>query len=336
MFLGLLCFLILRKPESPRASERSTESITIEPNSVPSIPTQALGIISKIVEPLRNRQIQSEYRAISFGRIDVSGVVIDQFDQPLPNVSVEFVIDQSGGNAASSKRAATTTDGNGIFKIAGFEGTAVAMFPKADGYLLLQTNNRVIYSGFYKNDPSHFSNDGTNRVIRMWKLQGGEDLVRVSKTFRFSATDAPIYFDLVKGELTRTGGDIKISIERPAGNVSIQEQAQWAVTFSSVDGGIQQTDDLAFQWTYQAPTNGYQKDIRTEQLPRNAMWSTHAGIGAFVVSRHGKIYSKVGIGFDLNEEPEKPCWVRIHSLANPNASRNWEEDPTKIKRIEGK
>ena len=136
-------------PDSTKASERIVE------------------IASKVAAPIKGLQRQSEHRAIQFGNIDVTGIVLDQFGQPLTNIVVEFEIDQSAPYASKSKMGSTTTDGHGSFKISGYEGASVGILPKVDGYVLLATNNRVIYSGFFRTHPMHISNSGTQRVIRM-------------------------------------------------------------------------------------------------------------------------------------------------------------------------
>lgn len=129
---------------------------------------------SKFSQPLRRIGEQVDHRSISFGQIDVKGTVLDQHGQPLANIAVDFTVDQSGPYAPARKKGSTSTDAAGNFRISGYEGTAVGIYPKAEGYMLVATNNRVIYSGFARDNPLHRLSAGTDRVILMWKLAGAQ------------------------------------------------------------------------------------------------------------------------------------------------------------------
>ena len=316
-----------RAPTDPLVMRTSPSTTNLPPATIP----ERIGSTMRAARDAVERG--AEYRAINFAPIAVSGSVLDQFDNPLRNVPIEFTIGRSTIASSATEKGTTTTDKNGAFHISGYEGAAIAIVPKLDGFILIPTNNRVIYSAFSMQDPLYYRVGGTNRVIRMWRMRGAEELVRVSKSFRGHPEQMPLHIDLVRGEIVLTGGDLTITTERPPGNISTKDQARWAITISAVDGGIQKMDKLGFPFTYEAPAEGYSEGVTVEQTPGDRMWATYVEIGVSVMSRHGTVYSRVGIGFSINGEPGEPCSMAIHSLSNPNGSRNWEEDPNKIETI---
>src|SRR5882672_6337165 len=167
------------------ANTTSSNSTIVDPISDSGTQSNIITkVASKLTAPIDGARRLNDHRSIHIGQIDVSGAVLDQFDHPLTNIQVEFVVDQSAMYSPSTKRYFAATDNTGAFKINGLEGAAVAIFPKAEGYILIQTNNRIIYSGFHQDSPLHVRQSGTRRVIRMWKLQGAEPLVQVLREIR--------------------------------------------------------------------------------------------------------------------------------------------------------
>jgi hypothetical protein len=47
----------------------------------------------------------------------------------------------------------------------------------------------------------------------------------------------------------------------------------------------------------------------------------------FVESRGGRVYSKLFVSININENPADPASVAFRGVANANSSRNWEGDP---------
>lgn len=322
-----------------RYQMKDSGSQTADENTFNNVPANAKAseqiaeMASKVTGPIKELQRRSEHRSIQFGNIDVTGVVLDQFDQPLTNVVVEFEVDQSGPNSPTSKRGSTTTDGLGAFRISGYEGASIAITPKADGYVLVATNNRVIYSGFFKTNPMHYSHSGTQRVIRMWRLKGGEPLTKVSRTIQFVATHRPVFLDLLTGTLVENGGDLALRIRRPSEALSPENRKDWSLTIEAVDGDLQQVDSMQAQFIFEAPTNGYVPRVTISRKAEDPDWALRTTFTLLVQSRKGTVNSKAAFSFRLNEEPTGACRLKVNVVSNPNGSRNWEEDPNKITRL---
>jgi len=86
--------------------------------------------------------------------------------------------------------------------------------------------------------------------------------------------------------------------------------------------------------TYWAPESGYQPSntvVMSTNPPHK--WSDGFSLGFFVVSRNGRIYSKLGLSFRINETQDSFMYVTLGGIANTNGSRNWEGDPNTMKTI---
>jgi hypothetical protein len=157
----------------------------------------------------------------------------------------------------------------------------------------------------------------------MWKLQGAEPLTGINKEYKLPFTSEPIFFDFVAGKVVPSGGDVKITVNRPSGEVSEHNPQDWGFEIDAVDGGLVETSGKESVITFAAPENGYQSsDTITASSNRH-------GIGAiqqsfFVKSRNGQIYSKIHLLFGINDTPDGFMDITFSGVANTNGSPNWE------------
>jgi hypothetical protein len=179
------------------------------------------------------------------------------------------------------------------------------------------TNTSFIFS-FLWPESQRFSPDPNNPVvIKMWKLQGVEPLVGIKKEYKLPFTNAPMIFDLVSGEIVATGGDLKITINRPDGVISQQHPQNWNINIEVVGGGFIETSDEESSITYVAPGDGYQA-IGNNNGP-DLVEKTF-----FIRSRDGRVYSKVHLLFGINDTPGSFMDIIFNGMANTNGSPNWE------------
>ncbi|HKQ38447.1 MAG TPA: hypothetical protein VJ063_10250, partial [Verrucomicrobiae bacterium] len=204
----------------------------------------------------------------------------------------------------------------------------------AEGYTLASTNASANFSFFSDRGAHHDPDASRPVVIKMWRLKGAEPLVRVSKEYRFPVPTNSIHIDLLTAKIVPSGGDIELTVQRPPGEVSFRSKAHWTLIVKAVDGRVQEADGIRSSLTFEAPTAGYGDAIRVEQNPEDQYWKSSVTLGAFLESRNQQVFSKLAISFGINEDPNALCWLGLRSLANPNGSRNWEEDPLKIKVIQ--
>ena len=100
------------------------------------------------------------------------------------------------------------------------------------------------------------SND--RETFTLWKLQGAEPLVGINKTFKLPYTGAPIFFDLLTGNVVPAGGDLEVIVTRAPGVITQRNHGDWSIKLVPVNGGIIETDYHTSQVTFDAPVDGYQ------------------------------------------------------------------------------
>lgn len=331
LLLGGAVFFSFRQWNSTDVVRTEASNFT---NAASRSPSVIKSVTDNIIRPFDDARKAADFGSIKSRPIDVTGTVIDQYDKPLANILIEFAIGSGGFYSSSQRVGKTNTDEFGNFRISGHEGSAIRIDPKVSGYTLVPTNNRIVFSGFDQNDPLFYLTGGTNRIIRMWKQQGPEPLISVSKSYKLQP-GVPVFLDLLSSELASSGGDIRLTVIRPAGRISPTDRQDWRLVVEAVDGDLQEAEAMNSKFIFQAPTSGYKSKIVIERKSSDPKWSMQADVHLLVRSRNGRVYSKVGLSLIVNQEPEL-CWVGLQTLSNPNGSRNWEEDPRMITRIEGR
>jgi hypothetical protein len=261
--------------------------------------------------------------------IDFYGKVEDQFSNVVANAAVNFNVRVYNGMESTVKRGQVTTDVNGQFNISGYKGESLGLVPAKAGYALATGDTLFKYSHL---DDQHYVPDQSNpTVIKMWKLQGAEPLTGINQRYKLPYTSAPMNFDLLTGQVVPSGGDIRITVNRPPGVISGQNRLDWSVQIEAVAGGL---IDAAGQEriTYSAPESGYQPSV-TVFASTNGHGVELIQQGLFVQSRNGQVYSKVGIAFRINSEPDGLMYINFSGIANANGSRNWEGDPNTMNAV---
>lgn len=249
--------------------------------------------------------------------------VIDQFGSPVVGAAVTGSIQINNGTRVGGDTVSLATDGNGFFTISGYKGKALGINVSKAGYILASTNTYFIYSLLWPASRRFTPDQGNPMVIKMWKLQGAEPLVNINQDYKLHYTGAPINFDLVAGKVVPVGGDVKITVNRPAGNVSEHNPQDWGFSIDVMDGGLIEASSKESAITFAAPEDGYQQnDVLSAS-------SNHTGIGViqqdfFIQSRNGQVHSKLQIVFSINETPDGIMDIMFSGVANASGSRNWE------------
>jgi hypothetical protein len=263
--------------------------------------------------------------------IVLHGRVVDQFGSPVASADVAGSVRVRNASRVGVDRFSLATDAAGSFEIKGYKGESLGVWVSKKGYALATTNTLFIYSLLWPAS-RRFTPDAAHPVvIRMWKLQGAEPLLRFRKDYRLPHTDAPVRFDLLAGRIVPSGGDLQILVSRSPGDVSERTERDWGVRVEAVDGGLMDSRGQE-RVTYAAPGSGYQ-DSMTFLFSTNSPhgWSGGFTQGFFLMSRNGQVYSKVGLTFGINQKPDDPMYVTLSGIANTNGSRNWEGDPNTLK-----
>ena len=339
MLLALVVLLV-KKPTGG-ASFSSSETNTLPSNGKPTVQGQSrIDAVARANAPAgraavgtspsnpsgqtKDEQMKQGLAALNDVPIDFYGRLEDQFGNPVAGAQIKGDIRIYNGVQATVQHLTTTSDDRGAFQVHGEHGEALYVVPVKEGYALASTGTEFKYSAMYE---QHFSPDPNNpTVVKMWKLQGAEPLVRFDKDLQFRYSGTPVRIDLLTGQLVPDGGDLKITVNRPPGIISGRNRQDWGVQIDAVDGGLIETSMNEARVTYAASDTGYQ--------PSDTQMASSNGHGVeliqqmfFVKSRNGQVYSKVFLSIGINQQPDEPMYVEFRGVANANGSRNWEGDP---------
>jgi len=258
------------------------------------------------------------------------GRLVDQFGAPVPDAEITGSIIVDNGAIQGTRRLTTVSDVNGRFQLSGGKGESLGVMPRKLGYGLAAAATEFKYSHFYP-ESRHIPDASKPVVLKMWKLQGAEPLLKVNQEYKVQYTDAPLRFDLIAQTVVSNGGDIVMRVTRSPGVFSSGNRADWSVRIEAVEGGLMDSAGLEGT-TYWAPETGYQPSA-TLTMSTNPphKWFDGFSQGFFVRSRNGQVYSKLGVAFSINRRPEDFMIVNFGGVANTNSSRNWEGDANTLK-----
>ncbi len=257
-----------------------------------------------------------------FHRVHFYYKLEDQFGQPVSGATIrrhENFTPATGDTESES-------DAQGLFQESSKPGESFSLNPRKAGYALASLNANGAYTEELrqKQKLAHGAHDLI--VVKMWKMQGVEPLLSFNQTLRFHYAGAPLRLDLLAGKLVESGGDLKITVNRPPGEISGRHQQDWGVRVEAIDGGVARSSWDEARVTHAAPQDGYERsDTQTAS-------SNRTGIDViqqmyFIQSRNGQVYSKAWLTFGINEKPDGPMSLELRGVANTNGSRNWEGDP---------
>jgi hypothetical protein len=266
----------------------------------------------------KGEQIKEGLAKLNDVTIAFYGKLQDQFGRPIVGAKIATSVRIYNGVQSTVERSSVTSDANGFFQVKEGKGESLGLWPSKEGYALATTGTEFKYSYMY---PDHYTPDPNNpTIIKMWKLQGAEPLVDISKEYKLPFTNAPICFDLVAAKVVPSGGDVKITVNRPLGEVSEHNPQKWSIDFEVVDGGFIETSGRESAITFAAPEGGYQPSGTFEH--NNGTDGLDKSF--FVKSRNGQIFSKLYLSLGINNKPDGLMYITFRGVANTNGSRNWE------------
>jgi hypothetical protein len=270
-------------------------------------------------------EIREGLAALNDVPIAFFGKLEDQYGKPVVGAEIAGSIRIYNGVESTNQRLATVSDASGLFQLKGEHGESLSMMPRKQGYVLASGGTEFKYSALYD---GHQNPDPNNPVvIKMWKLKGAEPLVGIGKEYTLPFTGKPLFFDLLTGGVSDSGGDLKIVVTRTQGPFSKRNPGDWSIEVSPVNGGIMESDSATYRVTYEAPAEGYQSGDLVQMNHDNLAWFDNVQKVFFLSSRGGQVYSKFYLNFGINDDPNEPLWFQFKGVANANGSRNWEGAP---------
>ena len=335
----LLVLLVLRSWRSPTAigpndsdassSVENSSAELKEPKSQPSNSNPSFSVESPTGEQQvfgGAKQVKAIETLSTLNDVPIQfyGLLLDQFENAIGQAEITGSVLYDNGQTSGTRRMTANSDSKGLFRFDAGKGESLGVMPRKAGYLLASTNTMFKYSHFYPLE-RHIPDESRPVVIKMWKVQGAEDLVQIDKKFKIPFPEKPLRFDLVAGTIVDSGGDLLITCYRSAGILSKRNPGDWRITIEAIDGGVMEVDNLTYRTTFQAPVEGYvaKSDIRMDATI--TAWFDNVQRVLFAKSRHDKVFSKFYFSFHLNELPEGVVTIAFRGLTNAHGSRNWEE-----------
>lgn len=270
----------------------------------------------------RAQQIREGLATLNDMPIVFYGRLEDQFGKPVVGATVTGNTIIYSALRRGSEHVSTQSDENGLFTIKAGKGESLGVGAAKPGYVLATRRTEFKFSVMYRD---HFTPDPDRPVVmKMWKLQGAEPLVRLDWKWKLPHTNGPIRLDLLTGEVVPAGGDLQITVNRPDGEVSERFKQDWSVQIAAVNGGVidaEEQEPIAFA----VPTDGYSPSlIRSFSTNAPFTWSFGFKQALFTRLRDGRVYGMVDVSFRLNLDPEEKMVISMAGAANTNASRSFE------------
>ncbi len=257
------------------------------------------------------------------------GLVLDQNDNPVPDVQVTFSIRTTREPTPGMIRdefiyPTVISDGGGRFVLTDAKGAllSVKSLEKAGYEASEKSVNRAHY--WYWSDPrAVFIPDAEKpEVFRMWKKSGAERLVRkgISSSLRFDAM--PVMFDLINGS-AGADGDLRVALVRNPREIKYgQRNYEWTLIVESPNGGLIESSN---EQMYRAPGEGYQPRFVFHMAANDPDWADEKSFDLYLKLRGGAMYGraeiKVLVGSDRATTP-----FYVTAFVNPSGSRNLEYD----------
>lgn len=331
VLLAVVVWLAMKKPVEAPLQTTGNTNVSLPAPAAQRVVTNTLRASTTPSAPAtpvqdKKERIQEGLATLNDVPIDFYGKLEDQFSNPVVGAEVVGSTIVYNGKGTPGQRFTTTSDANGLFQFNGSNAESLGIMPRLKGYALASTNTEFKYSGFYPAS-QHVPDPNNPVIIKMWKLQGAEPLVAINDRLKCRFTDGPLNFDLLTGKIVPTGGDIKITLNRPEGEVSQRNPQDWSVQVEAVGGGLIETSSGTARITYSAPEAGYQpSDTLTMSITNH--WSDLIQQMYFATSRNGQVYSKIFLSMSINVHQDDPVSVSFRGIANANNSRNWEASAT--------
>lgn len=288
-----------------------------------------LAVLACAIELLWFRQLR-EISNSSNKPIEFYGICLDQDDNPVPDVTVEFQIRWNQkiwplGIRDVFKNPIVATSAGGRFSLVGEKGAILRVGSmRKDGYEPSQKSlNR---SFWYWRDPRDvFHPDSDHPVIyRLWKKRGAERLVDKGLGHRIPYDGTPIVFDLVEGQVVASRGDWRVSLVRNPIQIKWgQNNYEWTATIEALNGGLMESHA---EQMYFAPTSGYQQKLIIHMKADDPQWTDTMDLQVYFKLRDN-LFGRAEVTFMVGSDRPQGTPFSIKSYINPTGSQNLEYDP---------
>jgi hypothetical protein len=253
-------------------------------------------------------------REENFKSQDTYGKVIDQYGEPIANVGVKgnLILNDGTYGGFNVKKFTTTTDSNGCFEFTGKHGAALNLLISKDGYKMGDRGEG------YKGPVGGKSSPDNRVILTMWKIHGGEPLIKSAINAKLSPFGSSATFDITTGKAA-TAGDLQMIFSRfpPAIAPGLVRHYDWRFKIEVVNGGLLQEND---PYPYLAPDTGYQPSFEINVSSNNVPWQNQFEQSFYIKNSQGHYGLMKVLVYSASTPPE----AQISFTVNPSGSRNLE------------
>ena len=241
------------------------------------------------------------------------GKAVDENDQPVLGANVEFAWTQVQGEA--DFKTSTSSGADGLFSLAGVNGSALDVYVTKPGYYPVRSLNRKNFSYMALPGCQPFQPDQRYPVVFHLRKKGaGADLITsrngISPGLDISglANGSPVKVDLFNRKVA-ADGELELSAVKPPHG---QPATKWSFRMSIPTGGFVEEND---EFPFEAPQSGYKPVLEFEFRTAETNWTENL---------HKRYYIVFG-------EPPKYGWIDVQTgiyrgvslryAINPDGSR---------------
>jgi hypothetical protein len=283
---------------------------------------------NRTIDPvLATKKIKNDYehreklKALTRQPIAYFGLTVDEMGVPIPGVTIAFDVNVGLGEPPLS--GSVTSDPMGRFTIVGHTGKQLSIHPRKDGYRNASTNGGGKFSLMNPQETRYQGSLSNPSIVRLWKLKGVDDLVRIDREFRVQL-GVPVDIDLTNARVVNAGGDLRIDISRDPGAADRPDIFSWTYSISPISGRIHVTDEIEWRTRLAAPNEHYLPSIVRRFQPDDVAWKSNDYLWCYLEARDRAVWAKLHISVRVDRTGEIAT-VHIFGLVNRSGLPTFEE-----------
>lgn len=252
--------------------------------------------------------------------INFYGRILDQDDQPIPDVDIAATINYFSPliPLPAFGTVRLRTDDQGAFTLRNEKGVSLTLEANKDGYRFNRLSLDYL-SGRASQLPG--ATPDNPYTLRGFSLAAvlSHDVVTLDKLYFLPLDGSYVTIDLLSGAIKKgkQDGDLWVSAYREPG-AQRQGKFDWRLIVESSGGGLLETTD---RLRYLAPSHGYQPVWTLAHDKTDPAWHLIEQKQFYAVSRDGAVYSQFYLVARSFYNRDGMFAIGIQSAANPTGAR---------------
>ena len=321
----LLLFLLRSRFQLPRASKLAPhDELNNRSASTPQLanqtnaPTTAPGTAAPTESQIQQAR-KEKWAAFFQTPISIHGKVVDEQGNPVPDATVQIVVNDNPNANATGSSHKQLTSSDGLFSLLNVTGIGFSVTASKTGYYETDRSTAIRNVAVpTRQDPALSSNQ--EPIVLVLRKQGQTVPLIAVRTGQINVpkTGQPVTVDLATGRIGI--GDLQITSWVGS---SHSGRFGWRYQLSLPSGGLVVRGS---PFDFVAPVDGYQTSTEID-MPATAQNWSFDGDGDYFAKLADGTYARFSIKFYPREQRN---FVVIESYVNPVAGdRNLEFDPAK-------